>query len=47
MKFADLDLNKAYTYADHFKWKFDKRMELIKERIFKMSPAPSMWHQRL
>ncbi len=47
MKFADLDLNKTYTYADYFKWKFEERVELIKGRIFKMAPAPSSNHQGL
>ena len=47
MKFADLDLNKLYTYADYFKWQFEERVELIKGRIFKMSPAPNSIHQRL
>jgi len=47
MKLADLDLNKVYTYADYFKWQFEERVELIKGRIFQISPAPNMWHQRL
>jgi Uma2 family endonuclease len=45
MKFADLDLDKVYTYADYYKWKFEERVELIKGRIFKMSPAPNRMHQ--
>ena len=47
MKFADLDLDKLYTYADYFNWQFEDRVELIKGRIFKMSPAPNSIHQRL
>ncbi len=47
MKLADLDLNKSYTYADYFKWTFEERVELIKGKIFKMSPAPNSLHQRL
>ena len=47
MVLADLDINKTYTYADYFKWKFEERVELIKGRIFKMSPAPNRIHQRL
>lgn len=47
MLLADLDLNKTYTYADYFKWKFEERVELIRGRIFKMSPAPSRRHQRI
>ncbi|UEG52617.1 Uma2 family endonuclease [Mucilaginibacter daejeonensis] len=47
MRFSDLDLSKSYTYADYLKWQFDERLELIKGKIFKMSPAPSVIHQRL
>lgn len=42
-----LDLNKTYSYADYLLWKFQERVELIKGRIFKMSPAPSRIHQRI
>ena len=31
----------SYTYADYLEWKFEERVELIKGRIFKMSPAPT------
>jgi Uma2 family endonuclease len=47
MQFSDLDLSKTYTYADYLKWTFDERLELIKGKIFKMSPAPGSGHQRL
>jgi Uma2 family endonuclease len=47
MTFADLDINKTYTYADYLKWKFEERVELIKGKIFKMSPAPNLIHQRI
>lgn len=45
MQLSDLDLSKTYTYADYLQWKFEERIELIKGRIFKMSPAPSSDHQ--
>lgn len=45
MQFSDLDLTKTYTYADYLKWTFDERLELIKGKIFKMSPAPNPAHQ--
>ena len=32
--------NGLYTYADYLLWKFEERLELIKGKIFKMSPAP-------
>lgn len=44
---SQLDLNGTYTYADYLTWWFDDRLELIKGKIFKMSPAPSFRHQRL
>ena len=43
-----LDLvNGLYTYADYLLWKFQERLELIKGKIFKMSPAPSRKHQKI
>ena len=46
-KFSDLDLDKSYTYADYLMWEFKERVELIKGKIFKMSPAPSRGHQQI
>lgn len=45
MQLSDLDVSKTYTYADYLKWTFDERLELIKGKIFKMSPAPGSVHQ--
>ncbi len=42
-----LDLNKRYTYADYLTWQFDDVVELIKGKVFKMSPAPSRLHQEV
>ena len=47
MQLTDLDFNKTYSYADYLLWKLQERVELIKGRVFKMSPAPSMQHQRV
>jgi len=44
---SDLDLNGTYTYADYLNWRFEQSVELIKGKIFKMSPAPSVKHQRI
>ncbi len=44
---ADLDLNGTYSYADYLQWRFDETVELIKGKIFKMSPAPNVKHQRI
>ena len=43
----DLDLNGTYTYADYLLWQFSERLEIIKGKIFKMSPAPSRIHQQV
>ncbi len=40
-----LDLDGNYTYADYLLWHFNERVEIIKGKIFKMSPAPSRMHQ--
>jgi Uma2 family endonuclease len=45
--FSQLDLEAVYTYADYLRWRLEERVELIKGKIFKMSPAPSAKHQRL
>ena len=43
--FNQLDLKKRYTYKDYLTWKFDTIVELIRGKIFRMSPAPNMAHQ--
>jgi len=47
MELADIDLSQEYSYADYLQWTFEERLELIKGKIFKMSPAPSPVHQRV
>ncbi len=42
-----LDFDKLYTYAHYLTWQFKERVELIKGRLFKMSPAPLVRHQRI
>ena len=42
-----LDVTKTYTYSDYLLWEFSERVELIKGKIFKMSPAPSRKHQSI
>ncbi len=44
---SQIDLNATYTYADYLTWNFKERIELIMGKIFKMSPAPAMKHQRI
>lgn len=36
-----------HSYADYLKWDLDERVELIKGRIFKMSPGPNRLHQKI
>lgn len=47
MQLVDLDFAKEYTYADYLKWTFEERLELIKGKLFRMSPAPNRVHQEL
>jgi len=47
MNFHDLNLDKVYTYADYYSWKFQERVELIRGKVFKMSPAPNRMHQEI
>jgi Uma2 family endonuclease len=46
-KLSDLDLDKTYSYADYLLWQFQERVELIKGKIFEMSPSPSRKHQEV
>ncbi|WP_258104650.1 Uma2 family endonuclease [Marinoscillum sp. MHG1-6] len=40
-----LEPEATYSYADYLKWTFEERVELIKGKLFKMSPAPRRAHQ--
>jgi Uma2 family endonuclease len=44
---SQLDPNGTYTYADYLTWRFDEMVELIKGKIYKMSPAPLRRHQMI
>ncbi len=44
---SELDLNGTYSYADYLLWRFEQSVELIKGKVFQMSPAPSVRHQRV
>ncbi|MBX2926852.1 MAG: Uma2 family endonuclease [Saprospiraceae bacterium] len=46
-KLSDLDPEGSYTYADYMLWQFQERVELIRGRLFRMSPAPNLMHQRI
>ncbi|WP_250630618.1 Uma2 family endonuclease [Rhodoflexus caldus] len=44
---SQLDPNGVYTYADYLQWQLEETVELIKGKIFPMSPAPGATHQRI
>lgn len=41
----DFNYSGLYTYADYMRWTIEERLELIKGKIFRMSPAPNRMHQ--
>lgn len=41
------NLSGTYTAADYLQWQLDEMVELIRGKIFKMSPSPSTNHQRI
>lgn len=43
----DFSYSGTYTYADYLKWTIEERLELIKGKIFRMSPAPNLIHQKI
>ena len=45
--FEDLDLSGTYSYSDYLKWEFDERLELIRGKVFRMSPGPNTFHQQV
>jgi len=47
IKEPDISYDKIYTYADYLKFDLDYMVELIRGKVFKMTPAPSMRHQRI
>lgn len=44
-KIEELDMGGTYSYADYLQWKFEEYVELIRGKVFRMSPAPSSRHQ--
>jgi len=47
LQFNDIDASLTYSYSNYLNWLFDDRVELIKGKVFKMSPAPSRIHQKI
>lgn len=44
---SQLDPEGVYTYTDYLSWQFQERVELIRGRLFPMSPAPNTFHQQI
>ena len=40
-----IDYNKVYTYGDYLKLEIDEMVEIIRGKIFRISPAPRIKHQ--
>lgn len=47
IKVAEPENPLGFTYADYLTWNFKERIELIRGKIFKMTPAPTSFHQRI
>ncbi len=47
VKEPTIDYNKVYTYADYLKLEIEEMVEIIRGRIFRMSPAPRTNHQAI
>lgn len=47
MKVEEPDLSLSYTYADYLKWNLPEMVELIRGKVYKMSPAPTSRHQTI
>ncbi len=41
------DMSRTYTARDYLEWTFEGLYELIRGKVYKMSPAPSADHQRI
>jgi Uma2 family endonuclease len=39
------EYEREYTYTDYLKFQFEEMVELVRGKIYKMSPAPSVVHQ--
>jgi Uma2 family endonuclease len=47
MKIEEPDLSGTYTYSDYLAWQWTEMAELIRGKIYKMSPAPGSMHQKV
>lgn len=44
---SQLDPNGTYSYADYLLWRFEQSVELIRGKVYAISPAPRSVHQRI
>ncbi|UOR04063.1 Uma2 family endonuclease [Hymenobacter aerilatus] len=44
---SQLDFTKTYTYVDYLTWRLGEFVELIRGKIWRMSPAPRVRHQTI
>jgi Uma2 family endonuclease len=47
MKIEDPDISGSYTYADYMTWSWTEMRELIRGKIYNMSPAPRTVRQKV
>lgn len=47
IKEPSAEYGKVYTYADYLKFEYDELVEIIKGKVFRMSPAPKSYHQEI
>ncbi|MBC7890034.1 MAG: Uma2 family endonuclease [Ferruginibacter sp.] len=47
IKVAEPESPLGFTYADYLTWNFKERIELIRGKIFKMCPTPTLVHQQI
>ncbi len=47
MKIEEPDLTGTYSYSDYLTWQWTEMTELIRGKIYKMSPAPGSTHQEV
>jgi Uma2 family endonuclease len=43
----EIAYGKHYTYRDYLQFSYDEMVEIIKGKLFRMSPAPSRSHQKI
>lgn len=47
VKEPEVDYSRHYTYADYLNFTFGEMVEIINGKLFRMSPAPSAYHQSI